>query len=144
MKRFAEIPHTADWSFRAFGKDLRELFENAAFAIFALEGGTSGDLERDAQARADANETARVVAVRALDYESLLVNWLTELLWLQESHRETYQRFHIETLSPTALRAQVFGTPMTGLDKIIKAVTYHNLKIAQTAQGWEAVVVVDV
>ena len=144
MKQYEEIPHTADWSFRAFGKDLRELFENAAFAIFALEGGTSRDLERDAQAREHANETARVVAVRAMDYESLLVNWLTELLWLQESHHETYQRFNIETLSPTALRAQVFGTPMTGLDKTIKAVTYHNLKIAQTARGWEAVVVVDV
>ena len=144
MKRFEEIPHTADWSFRAFGKDLRELFENAAFAIFALEGGTSRDLERDAQAREHANETARVVVVRAMDYESLLVNWLTELLWLQESHHETYQRFHIETLSPTALRAQVFGTPMTGLDKIIKAVTYHNLEIKQTAKGWETVVVVDV
>jgi SHS2 domain-containing protein len=144
MKRFEEIPHTADWSFRAFGKDLRELFENAAFAIFALEGGTSRDLERDAQAREHANETARVVAVRAMDYESLLVNWLTELLWLQESHHETYQRFHIETLSPTALRAQVFGTPMTGLDKIIKAVTYHNLEIKQTREGWQVVVVVDV
>lgn len=135
MRRFEEIPHTADWSFRAFGKDLRELFENAAFAIFSLEG---------AQPREDANETARVIEVSAIDYESLLVNWLTELLWLQESHHETYPRFNIETLSPTALRAQVFGKPMTQLDKIIKAVTYHNLKIEQTANGWEVVVVVDV
>jgi len=135
MTRFEEIPHTADWSFRAFGKDLRELFENAAHAVFALEG---------AQAREHANETARVVAVSAMDYESLLVNWLTELLWLQESRRETYQRFHIETLAPTALRAQVFGAPLAGLDKIIKAVTYHNLEIKQTTNGWEAVVVVDV
>jgi SHS2 domain-containing protein len=79
-----------------------------------------------------------------MDYESLLVNWLTELLWLQESHHETYQRFNIETLSPTALRAQVFGTPMTGVDKIIKAVTYHNLEIKQTREGWQVVVVVDV
>ena len=39
MKRFEEIPHTADWSFRAFGKDIPELFENAAFAMFALQGG---------------------------------------------------------------------------------------------------------
>ena len=135
MKRFEEIPHTADWSFRAFGKDLRELFENAAFALFALEG---------ASPRADADETTRVVAVSAIDYESLLVNWLTELLWLQESQHETYRHFNIETLSPTALRAQVFGAPLSHLDKIIKAVTYHNLKIAQTARGWEAVVVVDV
>jgi SHS2 domain-containing protein len=135
MKRFEEISHTADWSFRAFGRDARELFQNAAHALFALEG---------AQARADANEIARDVHVTALDYESLLVTWLTELLWLQESQREMYQRFDIVTLAPTELRAQVFGVPFIALDKIIKAVTYHNLKIAQTAQGWEAVVVVDV
>jgi SHS2 domain-containing protein len=60
MKRFEEIPHTADWSFRAFGRDLRELFENAAHALFGLES---------AQARPDANPTARVVAVSKLDAE---------------------------------------------------------------------------
>ena len=133
MKRFEEIPHTADWSFRAFGKDRRELFENAAFAIFSLEGASSGK-----------TEIARTIDVVGIDYESLLVNWLTELLWLQESNRETYHRFQIESLSPTLLRAQVFGAAMTQLNKVIKAVTYHNLKIEQTAEGWQAIVVVDV
>ena len=135
IKRFEEIPHTADWSFRAFGADLRALFANAAFALFALEG---------AHARDDAPETARDVAITALDYESLLVNWLTELLWLQESRHEMYTRFQIQTLALTELRAQVFGASLAHLDKIIKAVTYHNLEINQTAEGWEAVVVVDV
>lgn len=135
MKRFEEIPHTADWSFRAFGKDVRELFENAAHAIFALEG---------AHADVHANEMARGVHVTGIDYESLLVNWLTELLWLQESNHETYHRFQIETLTPTELRAQVFGTPLTSLNKVIKAITYHNLNIEQTAEGWQATVVVDV
>jgi len=133
--KFEELPHTADWSFRAFGKDLRELFEHAAYALFALEG---------AHAEDKANPIPRTVQVDGIDYESLLVNWLTELLYLQESRRETYQRFDIETLAPTALRAQVFGAPIARLDKIIKAVTYHNLSIEQTANGWEAVVVVDV
>ncbi len=133
MKRFEEIPHTADWSFRAFGKDLRELFENAAHAIFALEGAAPGK-----------PQIARPVEVTGIDYESLLVNWLTELVWLQESNHETYHRFQIETLTPTELRAQVFGTPLTALNKVIKAVTYHNLKIEQTAEGWQATVVVDV
>jgi SHS2 domain-containing protein len=135
MKRFEEIPHTADWSFRAFGRDLCELFENAAFALFALEGAQPCD---------HADETARVVQVSGIDYEALLVNWLTELLYLQESHRETYHHFHVETISPIQLRAQVFGTPMSQLNKVIKAVTYHNLKIEQTPNGWEVVVVVDV
>jgi SHS2 domain-containing protein len=134
MKRFEEIPHTADWSFRAFGKDLRELFENAAFALFALEGAIANE----------ANEAARAVQVTGIDYESLLVNWLSELLYMQESQREVYHRFHVESLTATALRAQVLGTPNTRIDKIIKAVTYHNLKIEQTTNGWEAVVVVDV
>lgn len=133
MKRFEEIPHTADWSFRAFGKDVRELFENAAHAIFALEGAEPGEAN-----------IVRTVHVTGIDYESLLVNWLTELLWLQESNRETYHRFQIETLTPTELRAQVFGAPLTQLNKIIKAVTYHNLKVEQTAEGWQATVVVDV
>lgn len=135
MKRFEEIPHTADWSFRAFGRDLHELFENAAFALFAMEGARPED---------GATETARVVKVSDIDYESLLVNWLSELLYLQESHHETYRRFRIETLSPNALRAQVFGVPIGKIDKMIKAVTYHNLKIKQTPHGWQAVVVVDV
>ena len=134
MKRFEEIPHTADWSFRAFGKDLRELFENAAFAIFSLEGANTSIMD----------QIARTIDVTGIDYESLLVNWLTELLWLQESNRETYHRFQIESLSPTLLRAQVFGVAMTPLNKVIKAVTYHNLKIEQTAEGWQAIVVVDV
>jgi len=135
MKRFEEIPHTADWSFRAFGQDLAELFANAAFALFALEG---------AQARSDTNEIARTVEAIGIDRESLFVNWLTELLWLQESNRETYQRFQIDSLSETELRAQVFGKPLMQLDKIIKAVTYHNLKIEQMTDGWQVVVVVDV
>jgi SHS2 domain-containing protein len=133
MQRFEEIAHTADWSFRAFGKDQRELFENAAFAIFALEGASPGG-----------TEIARIVDVPGIYYESLLVNWLTELLWLQESNRETYHRFEIKAMTPTTLRAQVFGVAMTGLNKVIKAVTYHNLKIEQTQEGWQATVVVDV
>ncbi len=135
MKRFEEIPHTADWSFRAFGKDLRELFENAAFAIFTMEG---------VHPRENASENERAVAVSGIDQESLLVNWLTELLWLQESNGETYQRFQIDSLSQTELHAQVFGAPYETLDKIIKAVTYHNLKIEQTNEGWQVTVVVDV
>jgi SHS2 domain-containing protein len=134
MKRFEEIPHTADWSFRAFGRDLNELFENAAGAIFELEG-AAGE---------GGTEIARAVEIAGIDYESLLVNWLSELLYMQESHREVYHRFHVEALTPTALTARVHGTPFTRIDKVIKAVTYHNLKIEQSVNGWEAVVVVDV
>ena len=41
MKRYEQFPHTADIGIRVFGKDLKELFENAAFALFD----TLADLE---------------------------------------------------------------------------------------------------
>ncbi len=135
MKRFEEIPHTADWSYRAFGHDQRELFENAAHALFELQGATP--LE-------GAEKFERNVRVNGIDYESLLVNWLNELLFLQEHHREVYDRFAISQLSPTDLAAQIVGKPRGRMDKIIKAATFHNLKIEQTKDGWQATVVVDV
>ncbi len=135
MKRFEEIPHTADWSFRAFGRNRRELFENAAHAIFALQGAVS---------RKDTSETTRVVDIQGIDYESLLVNWLNELLFLQEQNHEVYHRFDFSRLTPTELSAQIAGKPLGKMDKIIKAATFHNLKIEPTKEGWQATLVLDV
>ncbi len=133
MKQFEEIEHTADWAFRAYGRDLKELFENAAHAVFALEGVEPGELK-----------LTREVEVTGIDYESLLVNWLSELLYLQETQHETYFDFSIATLGPTHLRGTIRGAPSGPLNKFVKAITYHDLKIEQTADWWRATVVVDV
>jgi SHS2 domain-containing protein len=135
MKRFEELSHTADWSFRVYGRTLKELFENAAYAMFELEGIHADSLTP---------EIVRVVQVSGIDYESLLVAWLNELLYLQESNQEGYYYFWVEFLPKFSLRAQIRGQPLTKVVKIIKAVTYHNLKIEETPNGWEATVVVDV
>ncbi|OQY97758.1 MAG: hypothetical protein B6D41_03040 [Chloroflexi bacterium UTCFX4] len=131
--QYEELDHTADWAFRAFGSDLKELFQNAAYALFALEGAL------DAQ-----STLTREIYVEGIDREALLVNWLSELLFLQETKRETYQKFEITKLSDTELQATVHGAHTQPITKFIKAVTYHDLKIEQTEKGWEATVVVDV
>lgn len=133
MLRYEEIEHTADWAFRAYGSTLQELFENAAYALFALEGAL------DAQ-----STLTRELHVEGIDREALLVNWLSELLFLQETKRETYQKFGITNLSNTALQATVHGAHTQPITKFIKAVTYHDLNIEQTEKGWQATVVVDV
>ncbi len=136
MIRYQELDHTADWSFRAFGADLPQLFENAAYAVFALEG---APMEPGV-----AQEVERQVAVEGIDREALLVNWLSELLYLQESLRETYREFHVDQLSPTRLQARATAVRDGKIDKLVKAVTYHDLAITQTPTGWQAVLVVDV
>ncbi len=133
MKRYEELEHTADWAFRAYGHDLPDLFQNAAYALFALEGAI------------DMSSTiTRAVHVTGIDYESLLVNWLSELIFLQETQAETYQRFDISQLTPQELVATIHGAPAFPENKLVKAVTYHDSKIERTPDGWQAVVIVDV
>lgn len=133
MNNYEELDHTADWAFRAFGTDLKQLFQNAAYAMFALEGAL------DAQ-----STLTREVHASGLDREALLVSWLNELLYLQETKHETYQKFEITNFSDTELDATINGAEAQPAGKYIKAVTYHDLKIVQTEKGWQATIVVDV
>jgi len=55
-----------------------------------------------------------------------------------------FQEFEIESVSPVHLKARIYGTRTTQLEKHIKAVTYHKLDIVQTKIGLIATVVFDV
>lgn len=133
-RRYEEVEHTADVAIRAFGRDLPELFANAAYGMFDLLAdmeGLSLTIERE-------------VFLEAPDLEALLVDWLGELLYLRETHGEVYKEFEINTLSPTELRALARGGKGAVPRMDIKAVTYHDLEIEKTEEGYEATVVFDV
>jgi len=131
---FEEIEHTADLAIRAYGQDMRELFANAAHGMFALM----------AEAYIEGPAREREVSLEAMDYEGLLVDWLNELIYLHEVERETYSQFNIETLSSTKLKAHVTGGPTKSKTKAIKAATFHDLAIKETANGLVATIVFDV
>jgi riboflavin kinase/FMN adenylyltransferase len=134
LPRYEEIEHTADLAMRAYGRDLEELFANAAYGLFDLM----------AEPAADEPPRRREVALEGSDYEALLVDWLNELIYLHEVEGETYHRFTIQDLSPTLLRATVEGGPTGRKTKAIKAATFHDLRIRQTEEGYEATMVFDV
>lgn len=113
---------------------MRELFERAAEAMFSLQG----------QGEKQAAGETREVEVEGFDRETLLVNWLNELLYMQETHGESYTGFEIVEMSDVRLRAQLRSCPQEKNRRLIKAVTFHNLKLQQTSDGWEATIVVDV
>jgi SHS2 domain-containing protein len=135
MQGFEEVEHTADWAFRARGADLPQLFASAARAMFELQA---------RQLLPGGEVVEREVEVQGFDRETLLVNWLNELLYLQEKHGETYNEFNIGEISETRLRARIRGRRSPSATRMIKAVTFHGLEIKPTAEGWEATVVVDV
>jgi SHS2 domain-containing protein len=134
MMSFEEIEHTADRAFRVTGRDLADLLENAARAMQALD-----------EIRPIEEPSATLeVEVGGVDRESLLVNWLNEILFLEQAHRLICERFHIYELNGCHLRARVEARECNESHTHIKAATFHNLKVRQTSEGLEAEVVLDV
>ena len=132
---FEEIEHTADRALRIYGSDLQELLLNAAGGINSLL-----DIEYNASSRLE----EKSVELEAIDAESLLVEWLSELAYWAETELLVFHKFDLHSVSPTHVKATIHGSRVAQLEKHIKAVTYHNLEIIQTDKGLTATVVFDV
>ncbi len=129
-----EINHTADWALRVRGDDLTALFENAARGMVSLLG----------DAPASAITIQQTITLQAPDLETLLVDWLTELLYLIDEGN-TLDVIRVVRVEGLMLEAEVRGGPVTEpFRKEIKAVTYHMLAIQKTDAGYETVIVFDV
>lgn len=131
---FEEIEHTADRAFRVRGRDLADLLLNAADGMHALERIHSPG-ERFA---------LYDLEIEGIDAESLLVNWLNEILFIEQQHQLVCEKFQILELNGFHVRATVETRKCNDYQSGIKAVTFHNLKVRKTAAGLEAEVVVDV
>lgn len=132
---FEIVEHMADWSIRVRGQTLAELFTRAAQGMAYL---LVGDLS------AVPLVETRQIALEAYDAVDLLVAWLTELAYYAERDGTVFTAITDLTVTPTSLSATVSGGPAVELLKHIKAVTYHNLAITETAGGLEATIVFDV
>lgn len=132
---FEEIEHTADKALRIFGSDLTELFISAATGLNHLMVADISDIS---------TEIEKSIELDAIDAESLLVEWLSELAYWAESEMLVFKKFRIQKATATHLQAKIFGGNTSMLEKQIKAVTYHNLKILKTSNGLEATIVFDV
>jgi SHS2 domain-containing protein len=130
---FEEIPHMADWSIRVWAEDIPALLAEAARGMNALAG---------AQLTAGPREM-RTFAYEAPDEESMLVAFLSELVYAQEHENMGFDKFRIR-LEDSSLKVDMEGAPLASLTKAIKAVTFHNLKIIRTVRGSEVEIVFDV
>lgn len=134
-RQFEEIEHTADLALRVWGRDLSELLGHAAQGLFHLMRCKPAE---------DATPITRRISVQAPDQEILLVEWLNELLYASESNRECYDQFHLLRVEPQAVEAEISGYQQIASGRNIKAATYSNLHIAETAEGYEVVLTFDV
>jgi SHS2 domain-containing protein len=133
-KAFMEIGHTADCALRIWGSDLEHLFIHAVEGMLELAGAEG----------AEAPIESRMIKLNALDRESLLVVWLEELLFDLEVHKRAWVGMQIEIQDDTCLVACLTEAPLRGLKRNLKAVTYHDLEITKSNEGYETTVVFDI
>ena len=135
---FRILDHTADVRLEAHGDDLSELFSNAARGMFAVI--VTLDTVRPSK--------ELLIEADADNLENLLVNWLSELLYLSATQGMLFSRFDIAQIDPQHIVAKAFGEPIDQtrheLYNEIKAVTYHDLKVEKLDHGWVARVLFDV
>lgn len=130
---FVEAAHTADWELHAWGPDLPALLEQAARGMYRLTGARLKDSPRE----------TRRIEILFTEPESLLVDFLSELLYILETEWLAFDQFNL-TIEDNSLHAELSGAPLDTIDKEIKAVTYHNLEVRESKRGLEANVVFDV
>jgi SHS2 domain-containing protein len=137
MKRFEILDHTADIGIIVHGENLKALFENAGEAFFSL----ITDL------RKVRHRTERRVNIGGESLDRLMVDWLSELLYLHDVENLLIKGFKVDSVGEDGLKAIVKGEPFQeGIHVIkteVKAVTYHQIEVRQEKRGWRAQVILD-
>jgi protein archease len=117
---FREVEHTADWELEVWATDLPGLLEQAARGMAHLAG-----MRLQAEPR-----VTRLLILTAGDPETLLVKFLSELLYYTEQAGIGFDKFRI-SVDGLDLQAEIEGAELASIDKEIKAVTYHRLAVRQ-------------
>ncbi len=131
---YEEIDHTADWALKVRGRDLPALFVNAALGMMELAGVRTSDDEG----------LKRQIKIQAIDRESLLVDWLHEVLLALELEHLAFREMDLEITDGRKLVGTVRAVPMVSMEKPVKAVTYNELNIQESPEGLETTIVFDV
>ena len=123
MKNYEIVEHTADVGVKAYGKTVSEAFAHAAEGMF--------DIITDESSIDPVGEYE--ILLDAPDLELLLVDWLSELLYLNGAFGLVFGKFEV-TISKNHLSAHVYGekydTKKHRMGVEIKAVTYHMLQVS--------------
>ncbi len=140
-REYEYLEHTADAKFRAYGTTIEKAFQNAAVAMFNAMIDTS----------TISDEVRERIELTSEDLDGLLVDWLSELLYLFEVEQVVFGQFKVDNITGHddnySLSAIACGEPLNltrhKFDTEVKAVTYNELMVGENKEGWVVQVVVD-
>ncbi len=127
---------TSDVMFEAYGKDKKEVFSNAAEALFGVI----------CEIKKVEPEKKIKIKVKGKDLKDLLYNWLQELIAQVDIKEMFFSKFDIKKISDKELEADVYGESISKEKSgtVVKAVTYYEFNLEKTKKGYKAVVSLDI
>ena len=146
QKDFEQLSHTADLKIRVHGKTLKDLFRHALIGMFQIVRPIAPDcvIEKD-RLVCKSLPKQRKVKITAIDRDALLVDFLSEALYLSDVHNEAYLDVTVHELDNQNISATLHGIAITGFEVVeIKAVTHHDLRIEEVDGEWSAEIVFDI
>src|SRR5690348_303283 len=97
--QFELLDHPADIGFRAYGNSLEELFANCAHALISIVFDPSEV----------ASKEHWKLNAEGIDMESLLVNWLNEVLYYVDTVRIAFRSFDVSFPTRFQLECDSYG-----------------------------------
>jgi len=138
--RFLEDIALADIAYEAYGKDLNEVFENSALAIFEL----SADVKTiDPKKKLE-------IRLKHEKLDNLLYDFLSEILFLKDSKYMVFRnvKVQIKEGKKNQLKATLEGDTINSekqlLENDIKAITMHMFELKKAGNGYKARIIVDI
>jgi SHS2 domain-containing protein len=134
---YSLLDHTADLGFEITASDQTALFEKAGLALLHVVIGA---------VPSGATQSIKV-SLSGDDPPDLMVRWLTEILYLLEGERLVVSDIKIDFITLTGINATLKVLPFEPLQheilREIKAVTYHQIVVAEKNGTWKARVIFD-
>jgi len=131
------MDHTADIGIVAYGNDLVTLFSNAAAGMLSLISKSGGHVY----------DVTRTISLEAEDNETLLIEWLNELLYIIYTEKLVLHGFDI-VIDEGRLTAECAGQKLKQgglvITREIKAATYHDLEITYKEGIYSAKIIFDI
>lgn len=127
---------TSDVVFRAYGRGVKDLFENSALALFSVI----------CQVERVSPLIRKRVEVTGDDLKDLMFNWLQELIGMVDLENIFFSKFEVKKIGEKRLVAECYGEdadPEKG-GTLVKAVTYYKFDLKKTGNGYEVTVSLDI
>ena len=147
IKKYEILEHKADLKIRVFGQTKEDLFQNA---LLGMSENMKSEIKKPPEVfkkkinKFDSAAHIAKLKIKSIDLSSLLVDFLSEVLYLSQTNKKTYTQVKFTKFANTKLTATISGKKVERFNEDIKAVTYHELEVKKVDGIWTATILFDI